>query len=413
MSARRVVTLALLAAAVLLERFAYYGVRALLGVYLVEEAGLGPGEVGRALTEIFVFGGLLMPLVGGTLALVLGSRLTAAIGALVAATGYALLAKTGHPVMSCLVASGGVGIFRPCTWAIAAEELSRERPLAPGAPPPLSPGRFFAVAAAAVALYAAIDVGAFAGPFLSTTLEGRWRYPAVFGAGAASDAVVSVLGLVVAVLPWLERTRKAPAAPAKHPYRAAGPVRAEVPTRLALAGAVILFAAAVPYEVGISAGAAGGTVGPMSIASSGAPFLACTLYLVAAVVGIATRWPGPLLRVFGAALVIYAFGGVLEALASLSHPGWTGMGGVITGFAEPGVAAIGIAYASLATRPRASALVVGAWISLGSALGAAGGALGAMPSLRVPVLGSAAVLAAAAGTLLVVFGRRMHQRFFS
>src|SRR4051812_42609590 len=77
------------------------------------------------------------------------------------------------------------------------------------------------------------------------------------------------------------------------------------------------------------------------------------------------------------------------------------VGAVITGVGEAMGASVPIAYASIAVRGRAAALVVAGWSILTLIVNLGGGALESIVTLRVPMLGICAFLCLAGGVALL------------
>ncbi len=107
--------LALLFAVEMWERFSYYGMRALLVLYLVNGLGWSDGDAAR-LYGTYTSLVWLTPIIGGYLAdRFLGTRRSMIIGALVITTGHFLLALQTVPLfylgLACVII--GTGFFKP------------------------------------------------------------------------------------------------------------------------------------------------------------------------------------------------------------------------------------------------------------------------------------------------------------
>jgi len=185
------------------ERFSYYGMRALLVLYLVKyvlqpdtagqviglavlkrtlEALLGPLEVQPFASNIYgLYTGLvyLTPVFGGIIAdRVLGHRRTVIIGALLMALGHFMMAFEPLLLLALLVLILGNGAFKPNMSSQVGELY-----------PPGDPRRDRAYSI----FYVGINIGAFLAPLVCGTLGERvgWHY----GFGAAG--VGMLIGLAV------------------------------------------------------------------------------------------------------------------------------------------------------------------------------------------------------------------------
>ncbi len=203
------------------ERFSFYGMRALLVLYMVKyllqphEAGkvLGYAALERAL--VFVFGPLdvqpmasqiyglytglvyLTPILGGLLAdRVLGQRRTVVIGALFMAAGHFMMAFEPLFLFALLALIIGNGAFKP--------NISTQvgRLYAPGDP---RRDRAYSI------FYVGINIGAFFSPLVCGTLgeEAGWRY----GFSAAGVGMVAGLAIYLYALRQLPPDPPLPAAP--------------------------------------------------------------------------------------------------------------------------------------------------------------------------------------------------------
>jgi len=160
------------------ERFSYYGMRALLVLYLVNKLGY---ERNDALTLYGIYTGLvyLTPMIGGALAdRYLGKRRAAVIGGLVMTLGHFAMAFEPllHMALGLLIV--GNGFFKPNTTSMVGE-------LYDGEDDPRRAGGYSI-------FYMGINVGAFLAPIVAGTLGEKvgWH----FGFGAAG--VGMTLGLL-------------------------------------------------------------------------------------------------------------------------------------------------------------------------------------------------------------------------
>ena len=96
------------------ERFGYYGMTAVVVLYMVRKLGYSDDRANLTFGA-FVAMAYASPAVGGWLGdKVLGTRRMAVIGATILAIGYALLATPGFPLFVALgVIAVGSGLFKP------------------------------------------------------------------------------------------------------------------------------------------------------------------------------------------------------------------------------------------------------------------------------------------------------------
>src|SRR5262245_32236617 len=178
------------------ERFSYYGMRALLVLYLIAATtGANPGRGWAKGDAILLYGwytGLayLMPLIGGLLAdRFLGTHRSMVIGGLLIALGHIVLATTGFgplPLsqegMSTFVGglaliTLGTGFFKPCVSVMVGQLYSQKDPRRDGA---------------YTIFYMGVNLGAFICPFVCGTLGETvgWHW----GFGAAAVGMLAGLG---------------------------------------------------------------------------------------------------------------------------------------------------------------------------------------------------------------------------
>ncbi len=197
------------------ERFSYYGMRALLTLYLVKfalqpdaasgvfglealrhilEAVLGPLDVQSFASQIYgSYTGLvyLTPVLGGFLAdRVLGQRRTVIIGALLMALGHFMMAFEQLLLFALALLILGNGAFKPNMSAQVGELY-----------PPGDPRRDRAYSI----FYVGINLGAFLAPLVCGTLGERagWQY----GFGAAGVGMLIGLAIYLYAYPKLPPDR--------------------------------------------------------------------------------------------------------------------------------------------------------------------------------------------------------------
>ncbi|TQV88229.1 peptide MFS transporter [Aliikangiella coralliicola] len=119
--------LAILFTAQVLERIAYYGIRSILVLFLIKEAADGGGGLSREeafhLYGVFTVAVYLMSIGGGLLSDLVLSRLkVATLGVLVFAAGSTMfaLSPSSSVLLSLLVMSAGIGLFKPTATSLLA-----------------------------------------------------------------------------------------------------------------------------------------------------------------------------------------------------------------------------------------------------------------------------------------------------
>jgi len=168
------------------ERFSYYGMRAILLLYLtakLKEGGLGlDASLGEAVVSVYGASVYLLSVVGGWLAdRVLGARKTTLIGALVIISGHLAL-SVPTPALSYLgivLVALGSGIFKPnvstMVGGLYSEDDSRRT-------------------AAFSIFYMGINIGALVSPWVVGWLRAHWGFHAGFAAAA--------VGMGLALVAW-------------------------------------------------------------------------------------------------------------------------------------------------------------------------------------------------------------------
>jgi hypothetical protein len=412
MKPRDLAALALLPAATLLERTAYFGAHASLSFDLYRESSSAAvlGRLHLTLQGLVLLGLLL----GAVAALRLGPRVTAALGAALAAAGHVALAMGAPILIGAGVAGVGAGMLRPCPVVIAAGILAWDG----DSPEPPPPYRFSAVAAfATVASLAANLGGAFGASSAGILHEPHGLAYRVY---AALALLAAGLTGAVAVLGRRGRGAGGAEAPAAGPYREAlaprvddaGPSVKEL-ARLAILGApqAVYWAGEALMKPRPGLGVSAGSLQWLHAAATAGTGLASLGLFVALVVESLRRSSRPPLVIPGAGLVILAFGVLTIPLAGSSSAVGFAAGAFVAGTGQA-AAIVLLAYAALAVRGRAATSVVAGWIAAGSVLGAVGGTVAAWDAARVPLSSLCSVLALAGGTALLVRGRALHRAYF-
>jgi proton-dependent oligopeptide transporter, POT family len=184
---------ALVTAGELFASFAYFGMRALLVLYLIaspNEGGLGLDDrTALAIYGLFVASVYLAALPGGWIAdRVLGAVPAIWLGGLLIVAGNAMLAVPAHrlPFAAGLAAIvAGVGLLKPNITALVAE-AAREGTLRPDST--------FTI------FYVGINVGGSLGPLLSSAVAGRYGWRCGF--------IVSALGMLIGLAAFSKVTTR-------------------------------------------------------------------------------------------------------------------------------------------------------------------------------------------------------------
>ena len=180
----------LLPVVLLLERFAYYGMRSVLYTDLMGAGAMDAAAMGTHVRYITWMIALSPPL-GGLLAFVLLPRWTLVAGLAVTAAGYALVAMLGSASLAAFsVLAIGLGLVRPAIFATAA--------LAVRDPDESARAALF------VGMYLAVNAGSFAGSIVSGALPQTGEvgpFVIITIAGAVFVALALLLAAGVALAP--------------------------------------------------------------------------------------------------------------------------------------------------------------------------------------------------------------------
>jgi len=165
----------------LFERLAYYGVQAVLAIYLHETLRFSDAQTGDL---IGYFGGVVwfLPILGGALADAIGFRRALSLAYLVLSAGYFLLGSLGAPWMApvahamplerlvllvLLVPALGPAIVKPCVVGTTAR-ASKENVRSIG----------YSI------YYTLVNIGGAAGPLVAAEVHKHWGVPSVFRVAA-------------------------------------------------------------------------------------------------------------------------------------------------------------------------------------------------------------------------------------
>lgn len=166
------------------ERFGYYGLQAILAVYLVKQLGMSEAD---SITLFSSFSALVygMVAIGGWLGdKVLGTKRVITLGVIVLAAGYALIAFSGHDVN--MVYTGmatiavGSGLFKANPSSLLSTCYPKDDPRLDGA---------FTM------FYMSINIGSLFSMMLTPWLAAKYGWSAAFS--------LSVVGLVITLINFL------------------------------------------------------------------------------------------------------------------------------------------------------------------------------------------------------------------
>jgi proton-dependent oligopeptide transporter, POT family len=221
------------------ERFSYYGMRAILLLYITDTAangGLGFDQTtGEALVAAYGASVYLVSVLGGWLAdRVIGARRSVLYGGVVIAAGHVSLSipGVGFSFAGIVLVALGTGLLKPNVSSMVGELYAREDPRRDSA---------FSI------FYMGINIGSLAAPFAVGAVREAWGYHAGFLVAAVGMAIALVF--FVLGRPLLGGAGDVPPNPLKPAYR--GPVR-----RLFLlvgAGCLVALLIAIWVQGGFSA----------------------------------------------------------------------------------------------------------------------------------------------------------------
>ena len=424
MSFRAYLSLVLVAAAVFLDRIAYYSARSVLFLWMVKDQGMATPSASTAYASLTAVS-YVVTVVAGAIAIGVGPRAVAVVGAVFAAAGASLLAASVTPFVSLGVFAIGTGLLRPCMYAIAADAIVSEDRGPDGSLAP-SPRRFAAVTAAFFFVYASVNVGSIAAPALGAALYQTRGPGAAFGASFALYVIEIVLAIGLVVVGILTKKASLAASAPVDPYRGGGGAggmamgtfgpqeAAASPGGRAIGGVAILAVPTFFYAMGSSltfslahAPRAPWVQAINPIVVTLVSMVLFVLFLVAAV----QRWAFAPLVVWGVGFAVFALGlfPIALSVGEGGSPIVYALGSVVVGAGEALVAPVAMAYAALSSR-RGATLA----IALYTAVSYAGSAAAPQPggALQAPVLIVIGLLALVTGIAIAILGQRMHRSFF-
>ena len=211
------------------ERFSYYGMRAILLLYLtatVADGGLGLGEtMGEAVVSIYGASVFLFSIAGGWIAdRLLGTSRTLLLGSFIIIAGHTALAVPWAPAswLGIVLVAVGSGVFKPNPSALVGALYTPEDKRR-------SAG--FSI------FYMSINIGSLVAPWAVSFLRVRWGYHAGFSAAA--------FGMLLAIIAFLwgrGLLKHVGETPANPMIDAADRVDAWKKVGMVIAGVMVLYA---------------------------------------------------------------------------------------------------------------------------------------------------------------------------
>ncbi|WP_402468846.1 peptide MFS transporter [Isoptericola aurantiacus] len=166
------------------ERFSYYGMRAILLLYITDSVvngGLGFGEAtGEAIVAVYGSAVYLLSIVGGWLAdRMIGARRSVLYGGIVIAAGHVSLAipAAGFTWLGLVLVALGTGLLKPNVSAMVGELYEREDPRRDAG---------FSI------FYMGINLGSLFAPIVVGSVQRLWGYHAGFSVAAVGMAIALV-----------------------------------------------------------------------------------------------------------------------------------------------------------------------------------------------------------------------------
>ena len=345
----------------LADRFAHYGARSQLALFMVEGdttrgLGLARDEAGR-LYDLFAEGVAIAPIFGALVIFIFGPRFAAALGALLTAGSLFVLAggSAAHLLPFIVLHVLGTGLLRPAWYVLAARLFDVDEHRARGL--------LF------VLFHGALLFGASVGPAAVGLLGAFGGFSAAFLACAMLEGTAALATLLL--ITKLPRDTKTDASPM-------GDGRRLGSAALLCAGVVLWWVAIVPvYEVmhraTLGEFALDRAVGAALVALQGTSFwltLGVALFFALRLWLSRATPHRPLLPV-GLGFIVGALS--LAVLAGLLTVGGQGGGAFLAlcgatlgaGLGEALVLPFSLAFVAAATRSRAAGLIVAAWLLAG------------------------------------------------
>ncbi|MBD9528453.1 peptide MFS transporter [Paracoccus sp. PAR01] len=238
------------------ERFSYYGMRAILVLYLVDvvaNGGLGLATADAvAIYGIYTASAYILALPGGWIAdRYWGSRRAITVGAVVIIIGHILLAFAGSSAGLFLVGLAciaiGTGLLKPNISSMVGELYDKDD--IGGRDAGFS---FF---------YMGINIGAILGGFIAGYLGEKWGWHWGFGAAA----IAMTLGLVNFIYAGKNSLRGLGGAPQPHHHPDSGTARFDHLTTVILCGAAVLVIGGMMMAGWLDLSSATGIAGAMGV----------------------------------------------------------------------------------------------------------------------------------------------------
>ena len=165
----------------LFERLAYYGVQAVLAIYLHETLRFSDVQTGDL---IGYFGGIVwfLPILGGALADAIGFRRALSLAYLVLSIGYFLLGSLGSPWMAPIAHSMPLGRLVLLVLLIPALGPAIVKPCVVGTTARASKENVRSIGYSIY--YTLVNIGGALGPLIASVVHQRWGIPAEFRVAA-------------------------------------------------------------------------------------------------------------------------------------------------------------------------------------------------------------------------------------
>ena len=165
----------------LFERLAYYGVQAVLAIYLHETLRFSDAQTGDL---IGYFGGIVwfLPILGGALADAIGFRRALSLAYLVLSCGYFLLGSLGAPWMAPVAHAMPLGRLVLLVLLVPALGPAIVKPSVVGTTARASKENVRSIGYSIY--YTLVNIGGALGPLIASVVHTRWGVPAVFRVAA-------------------------------------------------------------------------------------------------------------------------------------------------------------------------------------------------------------------------------------
>jgi dipeptide/tripeptide permease len=193
----------------LFERFAYYGSKAVLAVYVAETVGLGPEKAGWLVGSLFNTLLYLLPLLAGTIVDRFGFKKSLMVCFTIFSLGYFLIGLAGIPAGKPLVDALGAGTYMVIALVVTAIGGSLIEPSIVGTVARTTTSETKSLGYSIY--YMLVNIGGAVGPFLAVPVRENMGIAYVL----VMSSVVSVLLLLATIFLFKEPARPADAPPPK------------------------------------------------------------------------------------------------------------------------------------------------------------------------------------------------------